>query len=242
MASAWMFCASCSSTPQLIAGGRSPRPRKESDVSLMIMAGSASVVAAMMWQRNDGTMWRKMIRIRLQPGQLGGHDEVLLAQRQEPAAHDAGQLGPADQRDDDRDGEVDLDHRPVVRQRGGQPHPQRDGRDRAEDLDDALDDGVEDAAVVAGDAAEQHAQDQADRDAGQADDRATSACANISRDQRSRPCSSVPSRNSVSSGCAPSTPMRWRLVGIRPNRWYSNPRREEPHADLLRRDPACRRA
>ena len=46
---AWTFCASCSSTPQLMAGGRRPRPRKLSDVSLMIIAGSASVVAAMMW-------------------------------------------------------------------------------------------------------------------------------------------------------------------------------------------------
>ena len=46
--SAWMFCASCSSTPQLIAGGRRPRPRNDSDVSLMMMAGIASVVAAMM--------------------------------------------------------------------------------------------------------------------------------------------------------------------------------------------------
>ena len=62
----------------------------------------------MMWLRNDGTMWRKMMRIWLGAGELGGHDEVLLAQRQEPAAHHAGQLGPADQRDDDRDGEVDL--------------------------------------------------------------------------------------------------------------------------------------
>ena len=54
--SAWMFCASCSSTPQLIAGGRSPSPRNESDVSLMMIAGIASVVAAMMWLMNDGTM------------------------------------------------------------------------------------------------------------------------------------------------------------------------------------------
>ena len=50
-----------------MAGGRSPRPRKLSDVSLMIIAGSASVVAAMMWLRNDGTMWRKMMRRRLHP-------------------------------------------------------------------------------------------------------------------------------------------------------------------------------
>ena len=33
----------------------------------MIIAGSASVVAAMMWLRNDGTMWRKMIRAGLAP-------------------------------------------------------------------------------------------------------------------------------------------------------------------------------
>ena len=62
-----MFWACWSSTPQLIAGGRSPRPRNESDVSLMIIAGIASVVAAMMCDRNDGTMWLRMIRVRLQP-------------------------------------------------------------------------------------------------------------------------------------------------------------------------------
>ena len=33
----------------------------------MIMAGMASVVAAMMWLTNEGTMWRKMIRDLLQP-------------------------------------------------------------------------------------------------------------------------------------------------------------------------------
>ena len=43
-----MFCASCSRTPQLIAGGRRPSPRKLNDVSLMMIAGIASVVAAMM--------------------------------------------------------------------------------------------------------------------------------------------------------------------------------------------------
>ena len=45
---AWMFCASWSSTPQLIAGGRKPSPRKLNDVSLMMIAGIARVVAAMM--------------------------------------------------------------------------------------------------------------------------------------------------------------------------------------------------
>ena len=33
----------------------------------MMIAGIASVVAAMMWLMNDGTMWRKMIRDLLQP-------------------------------------------------------------------------------------------------------------------------------------------------------------------------------
>ena len=46
-------------------------------------------------------MWRKMMRIWRGAGELGRGDEVLLAQRQEPAAHHARELGPADQRDDD---------------------------------------------------------------------------------------------------------------------------------------------
>ena len=39
----------------------------DSEVSLMIIAGSARLVAAMMWERKDGSMWRKMIRIWLAP-------------------------------------------------------------------------------------------------------------------------------------------------------------------------------
>ena len=62
-----MFCASCSSTPHEMAGGRMPRPRNDSAVSLMIMAGMASVLVAMMWLRKFGTMWRTMIRVRLAP-------------------------------------------------------------------------------------------------------------------------------------------------------------------------------
>ena len=67
MATVWTFCACCSRTPQLIAGGRRPRPRKLRAVSLMIMAGRASVVAAMMWLMNDGTMCTKMVRIWVHP-------------------------------------------------------------------------------------------------------------------------------------------------------------------------------
>ena len=38
-----MFCASRSSTPQEIVGGCSPSPRKDSEVSARIIAGTASV-------------------------------------------------------------------------------------------------------------------------------------------------------------------------------------------------------
>ncbi len=44
-----------------------PSPRKLSEVSLMIMTGMASVLAAMMWLVNAGTMWRVMMRKRLHP-------------------------------------------------------------------------------------------------------------------------------------------------------------------------------
>ena len=57
-----MFCASLSSTPQLIAGERRPIPRKLSAVSPRIMPGIASVAEAMMWLRKDGIRWRNMTR------------------------------------------------------------------------------------------------------------------------------------------------------------------------------------
>src|SRR5207245_11781239 len=67
MASAWMFWACWRSTPQLMAGGRRPSPRKDSEVSLMIMAGEARVGAAMMCLRKDGCKWQSMVREHDQP-------------------------------------------------------------------------------------------------------------------------------------------------------------------------------
>ena len=103
-----MFCASCSSTPQLIAGGRRPRPRKLSVVSLMIMAGSARLTAAMMWLEERRHHVAEDDPHLAGAGEFGRGDEVLLAQREESSAHHARELGPADQRDDHRDGEIDL--------------------------------------------------------------------------------------------------------------------------------------
>ncbi len=41
-----MFCASLSSTPQLVIGGRNPSPRKDSAVSPRIMLGITNVADA----------------------------------------------------------------------------------------------------------------------------------------------------------------------------------------------------
>src|SRR5438876_1841737 len=81
------------------------------------------------------------------PDQPGGDDEILLTQGQETPANDARQLRPAQERDDDRDGEVDLQDGPVSGEGRGQPHPERNRRDRAEDLDDPLDHRIGDPAV-----------------------------------------------------------------------------------------------
>src|SRR5258707_933950 len=51
-----------------------PRPRKDSDVSLMIIAGIARVLVAMMCERNVGTMCRMMMRPRLAPGAVGARE------------------------------------------------------------------------------------------------------------------------------------------------------------------------
>src|SRR5438874_5790096 len=96
-------------------------------------------------------------------------DEVLLAQGQEASAHDARQLRPSQQRDDDGDREVDLEDRPLARQRRRQPHPQGDGRDRPQDLDHALDQRVGHPAVEAREPAQHHTQHEAHGHAEQPD-------------------------------------------------------------------------
>ena len=98
-------------------------------------------------------------------GQAGSGHEVLGAQGKEPAAYDSGHAGPAYEREDYGNGEVDLYDGPVLRQRGGHCEPERYAGDRDEHLDQALDGGVDDAAEVARYAAEGdadgHGQDHA---------------------------------------------------------------------------------
>ena len=94
------------------------------------------------------------------PHQLGGGDEILRAQAEEAAAHDARQAGPADDREDDRDQQVILQLRPVSRQRRAQRHPQRQLRNRQQNLDGALHDVVDGTAQIAGDTADQDPQEE----------------------------------------------------------------------------------
>ena len=103
------------------------------------------------------------------PGHPRRHHEILLAQRQQLAAHHAGQPGPTDQRQDHGDAEVHLHHRPVRRQRGGQRHPQRYGRDGAQKLDHPLHEHVGRAAEVARDAADGQPRHEAQGHADQSD-------------------------------------------------------------------------
>ncbi len=79
------------------------------------MPGIASVIEAIMWLENEGTMWRMMIRSSLAPVQTRADDEVLRAQGEEATAHHPRQPGPADEREDDGDSEIDAKGGPVVR-------------------------------------------------------------------------------------------------------------------------------
>ena len=101
--------------------------------------------------------------------ELGGHDEIFLLERNEPPPDDPGELGPADEGDDDRDGEVDLYDTPVVGNGRGQPHPQRNRRNRSQDLNDALNDRIDCPTEIAGDATQDDAQHEAQRHADKPD-------------------------------------------------------------------------
>ena len=107
--------------------------------------------------------------MRRAAGEARGQHEILLAQRQEAAAHLAAERRPADQRQDHGDGEEHLDRRPVARQGGRQCQPDRDGRHRLQQLDQALDHLVGLAADIARDAAQHDAQDDGERHRDEAD-------------------------------------------------------------------------
>ena len=64
------FCAPCSSTPQLTAGGRSPTPRKLSAVSPRIIEGMRLEALTIRWLANAGSMCRNNWRRSGAPSSL----------------------------------------------------------------------------------------------------------------------------------------------------------------------------
>ena len=62
-----MFCASFSSTPQLVIGGRRPRPRKRQRRLAQDHAGIDSVAEAIRWLMKLGSRWRTMMRLGRAP-------------------------------------------------------------------------------------------------------------------------------------------------------------------------------
>src|SRR3989442_15079180 len=67
MATVWTFWACCSNTPQLMAGGRRPRPRKLRAGPLMLMAGGGGGEGPTVGGVKHGAMWAKVVALRLQP-------------------------------------------------------------------------------------------------------------------------------------------------------------------------------
>ena len=97
-----------------------------------------------------------------------GGREVLLAQRQDLGADRAGEAGPVDQAEDDRDAEVDPQGVPGDRQGGRERHPQGQLGEAPDHLDRALHQAVDPAAVVAREPAQDDAEHEAHGDAEQA--------------------------------------------------------------------------
>ena len=113
--------------------------------------------------RDDGAFF--------QARELGRQHVVFLAQADQFAADDARQARPAHRRQYQRDAEINLNLRPFRRNQRRQRHPQRQGRQGLQELDHALDEHIRGAAVIAGDAAEDQTEDEANRQAQQTDEK-----------------------------------------------------------------------
>ena len=99
--------------------------------------------------------------------ELGGHDKIFFTQRQKLPPHHTRQPRPANQRENDHNAKVGLDYAPGGRQGDTERHPERQGGNGADKLDDTLDNHIDRAAKVAGDAAHHHADQRTDGNAHQ---------------------------------------------------------------------------
>ena len=144
-------------------------PRKLSAVSARIMPGIAKVTEAMIWLVMDGTMWRRMIGISRTPSKRAAMTKSSVFSDKKAPAHLARQRGPADQGQQHSNRKVDAHGRPSQWNGGGEPHPERDRRQRAQNLNRALDQVIDQAAVITGDAAQYDAKQEAQPDADKTD-------------------------------------------------------------------------
>ena len=93
----------------------------------------------------------KIRRTVRRPATCAGADVLLLAHDEHLGAGDAGEERPAEQR------QADVDPGQPGTEDGDEGHHEDHEREREHDVDDAHDHGVEPAAEVAGNAAEQDA-------------------------------------------------------------------------------------
>ena len=110
-----------------------------------------------------------MTRSRPKPERLGRRHVVALPHRQHEPADDARKAGPADERQNRDDAEVDLVARQIHRKHRAKRDDQIERRDAEQQLGHPHDRGIDEAAEVAGDPAEQQPERERNRDADQAD-------------------------------------------------------------------------
>ena len=152
-------------------GGLMPKPRNESAASMRIAVGD----------RERAVDDDRPERVRedvpehdpqvARAGGLRRLDVLLLAQREEDAAHDARDPRPEEEREDDR-------HAPLTalteQRRGGEQDGEQ--RQRQHEVGEAHQDVVDPAAVVAGDRADDEADDRRDDGDEDADLHPTCGC------------------------------------------------------------------
>ena len=172
------------------------------------------------------------MRIWLAPASSAAVTKSSCAQREEAPAHDAGQRRPADDAKDEHDDKVDAFDGPVGGHGGGQRHPERNRGDRTHDFDEALDDVVDGAAVEAGDAAQQDAQEEAQGHADQTDGQREARGHHQAREEIAAQLVRAEEKERLLRVAASTAPIRWMLVGIRPNSLYSIALGEELQVDL----------
>ena len=119
------------STPQLVSGSSTPRPRKEKKLSSRITRGASSVRTAMTAARNWAGCGADQIAARAIAQRPRGRDKLPLLQAQRLAAHDARHVEPFDRADGDED------QHEIAAEDDHEQDDEEDEGQRVEDVDEA---------------------------------------------------------------------------------------------------------